>query len=127
MEKRIKNRLVIGPLMMLAGIALPFLWSDAPSALVSGLVAFGVVLILYGIRMMRDSEVHKKDERTKKLGSYAAAYSWQLTMIAIAVLFWVDYLAIAEIPVETVLGLLLFWMTFTLIIFRWYFMRKGDV
>jgi len=41
-------------------------------------------------------------------------------------LFWVDYLDLAELSVQHVLGLVIFFMIATLVLFRWYFVRKGD-
>lgn len=75
----------------------------------------------------RTADMPESDERTKKLGAYAATYSWLLTLVLIAVLFWVDYFSIFKLTVTQALGTTLFVMVLSMNVFRWYFGRKGDV
>ncbi len=50
-----------------------------------------------------------------------------LTFVFVAVLYWGDYIGIFDMPASTVLGLVFFFMTVTMIAFRWYYLRKGDI
>ena len=75
----------------------------------------------------RTADMPESDERTKKLGAYAATYSWLITLVLIAVLFGVDYFNIFKLTVTQALGTTLFVMVLSMNVFRWYFGRKGDV
>ena len=120
-------RLVLGPIFLLGGILLGLFWPGIPSVLVSILTAMGAVFIVVGLRVMKYGSSYKGDERTKKIWAYSAAYSWWLTYIAIAILYLVDYLKIADLTVGAVLGILLFTIAITQIIIGWILSRKGDI
>ncbi|MBN1763103.1 MAG: hypothetical protein JW878_08540 [Methanomicrobia archaeon] len=86
-----------------------------------------VVLLIWFARWKRPADVPESDERTKKLGAYAATYSWLLTLVFITLLFWVDNLAVVKLTVMQALGTTLLVMLLTMSVFRWYLNRKGDV
>jgi hypothetical protein len=50
-----------------------------------------------------------------------------LTLVVITVLSWIQYFGLAELTADGVLGILLFFMIISANVFRWYFMRKGDI
>ncbi|MBN2101289.1 MAG: hypothetical protein JW716_00265 [Candidatus Aenigmarchaeota archaeon] len=88
------------------------------------ILAFIVVLTLF---RKRHPEAYQKDERTVKLGAYGTAWSWMLTFVFVALLYWADYTKLVTMPAGAALGLVFFFMTVTMIAFRWYYLRKGDV
>ncbi|MBN2094887.1 MAG: hypothetical protein JW727_02465 [Candidatus Aenigmarchaeota archaeon] len=126
-KSRYNWRLILGPILLLGGIALGLFWQGIPNILVSIITAMGAIFIVVGIRKMKYGDAYKGDERTRKIWAYSAAYSWWLTYIAIAILFWVDYLKLADLTVGAVLGILLFTIAITQIIIGWILSRKGDV
>jgi hypothetical protein len=128
MKKRPKTMWVIVQAAILAALLLAVLWSGANTVSVSAMMSLIIaVLIVWVVRLKRTVDVPESDERTKKLGAYAATYSWLLTLVLIAVLFWVDYFTVVTLTVAQALGTTLFVMVLSMNVFRWYFSGKGDV
>ncbi len=109
--------------VMLAALFYMLGFNGQTISVATSIIAVVVVLTIF---RHRNREQHNQDERTKKLSGYAAAWSWQITFMAVAGLYWIDYLGAAELSASLVLGILLFLMSATLIGFRWHFMKKGD-
>jgi hypothetical protein len=128
MKKRPKTMWMIVQAAVLAALLLAVLWSGANTVSVSAMMSMIIaVLIVWVVRWKRTVDVQESDERTRKLGAYAATYSWLLTLVLIAVLFWVDYFTVVTLTVAQALGATLFVMVLSMNVFRWYFSRKGDV
>lgn len=127
MEKKYLYKLILGIALIAAGIlSKAFLEIDVliPIFLVNlGLIIF----VATTFRLIRRGDLPDRDERTKKLASYGIAYSWLLTLVTIMILSWVQYFGMAELTAEGVLSILLFFMIISANVFRWYFMRKGDI
>lgn len=126
-EKRYKYKIFMGLAIMISGILVAaFLEVDIliPIVLINtGLIIFVATVL----RLFKSVGLPDRDERTKKLAAYGISYSWLLTLVLITVLIWVDYFKLLELTVRGVLGILLFFMIISANVFRWYFMRKGDV
>jgi hypothetical protein len=119
---------VVVQAVILAVLMLAVLWRGVNTRSVSTVISIiTVVLIIWFVRWRRTAELPEHDERTKKLGAYAATYSWLLTLVFIALLFWVDNLAVVKLTVMQALGVTLLVMLLSMSIFRWYFLRRGDV
>jgi len=115
-------------LALLAVIVLAAVWRGVNSISASMVITMIIaVLVAWFVRWRRMGELPDRDERTKKLGAYAATYSWLLTLVLIAALFWVDYLAVVKLTVMQVLGVTLIVMVLSQNLFRWHFLRRGDV
>jgi hypothetical protein len=128
MKKRPKTMWMIAQAAVLAALLLAVLWSGANTVSVSAMMSMIIaVLIVWVVRWKRTVDVPERDERTRKLGAYAATYSWLLTLVLIAVLFWVDYFTVVTLTVAQALGATLFVMVLSMNVFRWYFSGKGDV
>jgi len=127
MKRTYAVKIGAGVILAVAGIILPFL-ADGTEALSSVLVAIGLVTVaVTGVQYWRYKDDLEKDERTQKLGAYAVSYSWLLTMVFLAFLFWVDYLGLLVLSVQTVLVSAILLMAFSARIFQWYLFRQGDV
>ncbi len=126
-EKEYKYKMLIGLGILLAGMLVAaFLEVDIliPIVLINtGLIVFLATMF----KFFRSGDLPDRDERTKKLAAYGISYSWLLTLVLITVLIWVDYFKLLELTARGVLGILLFFMIISANVFRWYFMRKGDV
>jgi hypothetical protein len=128
MKKRTKAWWLFVKVAVLTALMLAVLWRGVNTVSVSAVISMIIAAIVIGfLRWKRAAEVPESDERTKKLGAYAATYSWLFTLVLIAVLFWVDYFSIVTLTVTQALGTTLFVMVLSMNVFRWYFGKKGDV
>ncbi|KKG12878.1 hypothetical protein EO98_03035 [Methanosarcina sp. 2.H.T.1A.6] len=127
MEKRYMNKLVPGIIIMLAGM-LSAAFHTFDMSISIFMINLGLILfIITAFRLFRLGGLPDRDERTKKLAAYGITYSWLLTLVLIAVLYWVEYFKLVELTVGGVLGILLIFMSISANVFRWHFMQKGDV
>ena len=127
MKARYAIKIAAGAVLAAAGILLPFL-IDGIEALSSILVTIGLVTIAVVVMQhWRFQDEPESDERTQKIGAYGISYSWLLTLVFLAILFWVDYLSVFPLTVETVLLSTILLMGLSARIFQWYFFRQGDV
>ena len=111
-------------IMVMLGSMLYFRGADSASVSVASSIIAAVVMISF-IRW-RHPEAYKKDERVNKLAAYAASWSWFVTFIFVAVIYWVDYLGLVTLGLEEAVSAIFFVMVVTIIGFRFYFLRKGD-
>jgi len=127
MKKRYTVQIAAGAVLGAAGMLLPFL-VDGTEAISSLLVTIGLVILAVAVvRHWRFRDEPEKDERTQKIGAYGISYSWFLTLVFLALLFWVDYLGLLALTVETVLLATILLMGLSARIFQWYLFRQGDV
>ena len=120
-------KLASGIVLMLAGIFSAVFHTFEMTTSIF-LINMGLLLfVITALRLLRQGGLPDRDERTKKLAAYGVTYSWLLTLVLIAVLYWIEYLKLIEFTAESVLGILLIFMTISANVFRWYFMQKGDV
>ncbi|HOI13415.1 MAG TPA: hypothetical protein PLG75_06125 [Methanoculleus sp.] len=127
MKTRYAVQIAAGAVLAAAGILLPFL-VDGTGAISSILVTIGLVILAIAVvRHWRFRDEPEKDERTQKIGAYGISYSWLLTLVFLALLFWVDYLGVLALTVESVLLSTILLMGISARIFQWYLFRQGDV
>ncbi|WP_292728819.1 hypothetical protein [Methanoculleus sp.] len=127
MKTRYAVQIAAGAVLGAAGILLPFLVAGT-EAISSLLVTIGlVILAVAAVRHWRFRDEPERDERTQKIGAYGISYSWLLTLVFLALLFWVDYLGVLALTVETVLLATILLMGLSARIFQWYLFRQGDV
>lgn len=127
MKKRYAVQIAAGAVLGATGILLPFL-VDGTEAISSLLVTIGLVILAVAVvRHWRFRDEPEKDERTQKIGAYGISYSWLLTLVFLALLFWVDYLGVLALTVESVLLATILLMGLSARIFQWYLFRQGDV
>ncbi|KDE56323.1 hypothetical protein [Methanoculleus sp. MH98A] len=127
MKRRYAVQIAAGAVLGAAGILLPFL-VDGTEALSSLMVTIGLVILAVAVvRHWRFRDEPERDERTQKIGGYAISYSWLLTIVFLALLFWVDYLGVVALTVEAVLLSAILLMGLSARLFQWYLFRQGDV
>ena len=127
MKRRYAIQIAAGAVLAAAGLILPFLTGGA-EALSSILVSIGlVILMVAALRHWRFRDEPEKDERTQRIGAYGISWSWFLTLVFLAILFWVNYLGVLVLTAETVLLSTILLMGISARIFQWYFFRQGDV
>lgn len=126
MEKANKIRLMLGPAMLLLGIAM--VWASADSVIVTMLLSVGSVLVISGLyKHLKYGKLSQKDERTRKIDMFALGYSWAASMTLAALLIWLDHFSLLKMTIPQALGLTISIMILTALIFRFYLERKGDV
>jgi hypothetical protein len=127
LQKGYKYKLTLGAILILAGIFFTVFFKDNSSVPVILIVMGMVVFVISAFRLFRQGDLPDRDERTKKLAAYGITYSWLFTLVLITILYWVEFLDLAELTSEAILGILLFFMLISANVFRWFFMQKGDV
>jgi len=127
LQKGCKYKLTLGAILILAGIFLTVFFKDNSSVPVILIVMGMVVFVISALRLFRQEDLPDRDERTKKLAAYGITYSWIFTLVLVTILYWVEFLDMAEFTSEAILGILLFFMLISANVFRWFFMQKGDV
>lgn len=114
--------------LALVGMAVSLLfWGRGDPASITISVNITAIIVVMSFFRRRYPEKYIRDERTKKLGAYAVSWSWQLSYMLVAVLILADYLGYFSMPAGALLGVIFFFMTATMLIFRWYFLRKEDI
>jgi hypothetical protein len=121
----IKASMWLGYLVMIGlGLALTiFEWSDGNATLA---VIFCVVIFTANFFGFLGMEKGSKDERAMKIGTYAATYSWYITLVAMCFLFIWD-VAFMHMSVARFFGIVLLVMVISMMVINVYKGYKGDV
>ncbi|WP_256622306.1 hypothetical protein [Methanolobus chelungpuianus] len=127
LEKYTKTMYSVAAVLIMAGVALMAFLENYQEMSIGLINAGSVIIFVTFIRARRYRSGPLKDERTVRIGSYGLSYSWFVTLVVVAVLFWVNYFGILQLTVDQVLGLLILVMAVTAKGFQWYLFRKGDV
>jgi uncharacterized membrane-anchored protein len=128
MTKANKQRLIIGSIVLLVAVVLLIFWKNAPSVIISGLMAGGLAGIIDGIYShIRYGVQAESDERTRKISASATTYSWLITLTFVGVSAYLNEFGLLETTVKKVLSNIILVMIGTLILFYAYFARKGDI
>jgi arginine exporter protein ArgO len=127
MERYTKTMYSIAAVLITAGVAMVAFLENNKEMAITLINIGGVIIFVTFIRARRSGDGSMKDERTVRIGSYGLSYSWFVTLILLAVLFWIDYFELVQFTVDQVLGLLILVMAVTAKGFQWYHFRKGDV
>ena len=120
-------RIIIGALMILSGLVSMIL-TDGEAGVGAMLLAAGIVFLCTGISQHRKyGDDPESDERSKKIGAYGLSYAWLTGLIFMFGLFWLDYLGVAKLSVQTALMASIFVLALSAVIYQIWLFRKGDV
>lgn len=125
--KRVKKTLFLKAAIIITMLGSMLYFRGADSASISVASSIVAVMVMITFIRLKNPEAYKKDERINKLAAYAGSWSWLVTFIVVTGLFWADYLELLSITTSDVISTVFFVMIVTVIGFRFYFMRKGDV
>lgn len=103
------------------------LMSDPGSGQVSIISAIIVTIVVLTVFRRKHPENYQKDERTRRIGAYAAAWSWQISFFFVAMLYWLYYLDMIAWSAEVVISAVFVIMIASVLASRAYLMRRGDV
>ncbi len=128
MKSEYKSRMAIGLVLLILGIALEIIGKGVYSLITNLFVLFGFILIIGSvIRHLKFRDEPDKDERTKKIGVFAMAYAWLVAMAFAGLLLWLDKYNLVKMTAPQALMSTFSVSFLAMIIFHWYFRRKGDV
>ncbi len=92
------------------------------------LVTFAAIIIIYYFLVIRrGGQKVEKDERTIKLNSRAAVYSWQISIYVVCLLMGLDTLGLLRLTGLQYLGIVAMTLTYSYGILLIFISRKGDV
>jgi hypothetical protein len=77
-----------------------------------------IVLVISTLKYNRLGAGIDQDEMTRKISSRALSYSWLLTFTTLNIIFWLDYLKLFNLTVQSLLGFLIFLMIFSVASFK---------
>jgi hypothetical protein len=122
----IKASMWLGYLVMIGlGLALAvFEWSDGDASLA---VLFCMVIFTANFFGYLGMEKPAKDERARKIGTYAATYSWFITLVAMCFVFIWDVAFDLNMSVARFFGITLLVMMTSMMLIHAYKEHKGDV
>ena len=122
-----ENKIIISKIIFGAVVISLLLLRGVDEITISATTSILAVIILSSFLRKRHPDRYQKDERISKLSAYASTWSWFFTFMLVAVLFWVDYLKLIEMDATMVIGIIFAFMAGSVMIFKWHFMRKGDI
>jgi uncharacterized membrane protein len=128
LNRRYLITVIVGTLILLAGIFLAAFTEYSEKITQSGIITIGMVMIVVGVvRMIRKREGPAKDELTRKIADRSAAYSWLATLLVLFVVYWLNFFEVFTFTVNGVIAITYVVMVFTMILCQRIFWRKGDV
>jgi uncharacterized membrane protein len=127
MKKEHLFSIVCGLILFLGSIILRSTNSINESSF-SIMMSAGACMFVVGmVRYKRYGDDIEKDERTKKIAYTALAASFQVILMIIAGLWWVNYFNPLQISINDLLAALIIIMVFLNIIFRLYYSKKDNL
>ncbi|HTY90934.1 MAG TPA: DUF2178 domain-containing protein [Methanocella sp.] len=122
----IKASMYLGYLVMIGlGLAMAvFDWSDGNASLA---ILFCVAIFTGNFFGFLGMEKPSKDERARKIGTYAATYSWYITLIAMCFLMIFDIAFGMRLSVARFFGIVLLVMVMSMMVINAYKQYRGDV
>lgn len=127
-NKRYQLTIFIGSIILVLGILAALLTPLGEQIASSGIITIGLVMIVIGvIGLMKKRTGVEKDELTRKIADRAAAYSWFFTLIALMIIYWLDYFKLVDFGVKTVIGLTYMVMIISMLLTQRILWRRGDV
>ncbi|NMC35649.1 hypothetical protein GYA49_01250 [Candidatus Beckwithbacteria bacterium] len=126
-KKAYLTRIAIGTIFLFLGLVLRFFTGlNETSALTICNIGF-ILILISTISWVKNKGKIIKDERSLKISRQGLTYSWTITYILLAILFWIDELNLAQFTINQILGILLSAMSLTGVGFQIWLNRKGDV
>jgi len=128
MKKRNSLRIFFGAFLLACGIFYQLFTPDYSVVSAIFMINFGFVILLVGlIRHWRFRNEPEQDERTKMVAYTALAASFQLTLLGLAILWWVDYYFPLQLTLQEFISMVILGMAVLVIFFRTYYNRKKEI
>jgi uncharacterized membrane protein len=127
MKKRHLFSIVSGLMLFLGSIILRTFNSIEESAFTIMMTAGASMFTIGIVRYKRYGDGPEKDERTMKISYTALAASFQITLMVVLGIWWVDYFNPIQLSINQLLGILFFIMIILNILFRIYYSKKENL
>ncbi len=111
--------------LVISGIAL-VIWKTFTDVIVI-VVFMGILVLVSSLFYYLGMEKPVKDERTRKIGTLAATYSWLVTLAFMCFLMVTGYWSGRVFAPAELFGLILFVMVVSMLAINAYLSRRGDV
>lgn len=112
-------------MLMISGVIL--MATKTMSDLLAVLILLGIMALITNFFSYVGMDEKTKDERLRKIGTFATTYSWYITIVFVSFLvvsmYWAQNI---HNPLE-LLGVTMFVMVFTMLIANTILSRKGDI
>lgn len=120
-----RGRFIISGLVILALGLVFHLLKFSPVFTVTFIIT-GVVTVIITSYYATRGERMIQDERTRRVSALSLSYSWFATYLLIAALIWV-HLLIIPLTVPLTLLIIMLFMAFSNLLFKWHFNRRSDL
>jgi len=111
--------------LVISGIAL--IIGKAFNDIIVIVVFIGILVLVSTLFYYLGMEKPVKDERTRKIGTLAATYSWLITLAFMCFLMVTGYWSHRVFAPEELFGLIMFVMVVSMLAINFYLGRRGDV
>jgi len=89
-------------------------------------IIIGGIMMLFGAaRLLRGNEP-RGDERTRKLGAYAASWSWFSALSVASLLYLLEHWGMITLSADQALVAMLVTLLGTMVVFNAYYRKRGD-
>ncbi|MDD5013426.1 MAG: hypothetical protein PHD93_03505 [Candidatus Pacebacteria bacterium] len=127
MKKRHLFSIVFGLILFLGSIILRISNTIEEFAFTIMMTAGASMFAVGMVRYKRYGDGPEKDERTMKISYTALAASFQITLMVVLGIWWVDYFNPIQLSINQLLGILFFVMIILNILFRIYYSKKENL
>lgn len=125
MEKYTKW-LIVKIVLIVVLLALAFI-KDINETTISIGISMIMVLFIISFLRFRHPEMYKTDERLERLSAKAVSWSWTVSLIVVAFVYWLNYLGYIGLTADQIILGIFLVMVISIIVARIYFLRKPDV
>jgi hypothetical protein len=89
-------------------------------------IIIGGIMILFGVVRLLQREEPRGDERTRKLGAYAASWSWFSALSVASLLYLLEHQKMIALSADQALVAMLVTLLGTMVVFNAYYRKRGD-
>jgi len=122
-----ENKWLVFKIVMISILLALFLAVQFNESALSMVASIITVMAVVTFIRYKKPDAYMKDERINKLSAYASSWSWIITLFIVTMMFWLQYLDYISLTGIETISVVFFVMISTIIVFRIYFIRKGDI
>jgi hypothetical protein len=89
-------------------------------------IIIGGILVLFGAARLLQRGEPRGDERTRKLGAFAASWSWFSALSVASLLYLLEHWGMISLSADQALVAMLVTLLGTMVVFNAYYEKRGD-
>ncbi|HEY3272298.1 MAG TPA: hypothetical protein VGJ92_00975 [Methanocella sp.] len=89
-------------------------------------IIIGGIMMLFGVAGLGWRDEPRGDERTRKLGAYAASWSWFSALSVASLLYLLEHWNMITLSADQALVAMLVTLLGTMVVFNAYYRKRGD-